>query len=281
MKWVKNMPEMPEVETVRRGLVSQIKGCKITSVEIRYQNLITGDVSQFIDIVTGTTIEDIGRLAKFLLIHLDNGYTIISHLRMEGKYRVSSDPAMIDKHSHAIFTLDNGQKLIYNDVRKFGRMQLWRTADLAENKSIAKLGPEPLSDEFTFDNLKPRIMRHRKDIKTVLLDQSVMSGLGNIYVDEVLWNAMIHPETPANHMSDEDIKNIMKYSDEEMRMGIAEGGSTVRSYLDSTGHSGHMQDFLHAYGKEGTPCARCGTNIEKIKVGGRGTHFCPHCQVVK
>jgi len=278
---VNSMPEMPEVEIVKRGLISQIKGRKITNVEVRYQNLITGDVPQFIDIVTGTTIEDIGRRAKFLLIHLDNGYTIISHLRMEGKYRVSADPAMIDKHSHAIFTLDNGQKLIYNDVRKFGRMQLWKTADLANNKSIAKLGPEPLSDAFTFDAVKPRIMRHRKDIKTVLLDQSVMSGLGNIYVDEVLWNAKLHPETPANHLNDDDIRNIIKYSNEEMTMGIDAGGSTVRSYLDSTGHAGHMQDFLHAYDREGTPCDRCGTEIEKIKVGGRGTHFCPHCQVVK
>ncbi|MFD1417156.1 DNA-formamidopyrimidine glycosylase [Companilactobacillus keshanensis] len=275
------MPEMPEVEIVRRGLIKQIQGRKITNVEIRYQNLITGDVEQFIDMVTGTTITDIGRRAKFLLIHLDNGYTIISHLRMEGKYRVSNDPSMIDKHSHAIFSLDDGQKLIYNDVRKFGRMQLWRTHDLSVNKSIQKLGPEPLSDEFTAENVKPRIMRHRKDIKTVLLDQSVMSGLGNIYVDEVLWNAKIHPETPANHLNDEDIDNIIKYSNMEMKMGIEAGGSTVRSYLDSTGHAGHMQDFLHAYGKEGTPCDRCGTEIVKIKVGGRGTHFCPKCQVIK
>ena len=173
------MPEMPEVETVRRGLMAQVKGHKITKVEIRYQDLITGDVDQFVEFTTGATITDIGRRAKFLLIHLDNGYTIISHLRMEGRYKISSDPSAIDKHSHAIFTLDNGQKMIYNDVRKFGRMQLWNTDELDENKSIKKLGPEPLSKTFTFENIKPRILRHRKDIKTVLLDQTVMSGLGN------------------------------------------------------------------------------------------------------
>ncbi|ALB29191.1 DNA-formamidopyrimidine glycosylase [Companilactobacillus heilongjiangensis] len=275
------MPEMPEVETVRRGLISQVKGRKITNVEIRYQNLITGDVDQFKEFVTGTTITDIGRRAKFLLIHLDNGYTIISHLRMEGRYKISADPSAIDKHSHAIFTLDNGQKMIYNDVRKFGRMQLWNTDDLENNKSIQKLGPEPLSAAFTFNNLKPRIMRHRKDIKTVLLDQSVMSGLGNIYVDEVLWKVKIHPETPADHLNDTDIQNIIEVSNGEMEKAIASGGSTVRSYVDATGHKGNMQNSLKVYGKEGTPCPRCGTDIEKIKVGGRGTHFCPKCQVIK
>lgn len=275
------MLEMPEVETVKRGLNARVKGRKITHVEIRYQNLITGDVEQFIEFVTGAIIENVDRRAKFLLIHLDNGYTIISHLRMEGRYRISADPSAIDKHSHAIFTLDNGEKMIYNDVRKFGRMQLWRTDDLSENKSIKKLGPEPLSSEFTFQNLKPRIMRHHKDIKTVLLDQSVMSGLGNIYVDEVLWKIKLHPKTPANHLSDEDIQNIIEASNKEMKIGIESGGSTVRSYVDANGHMGNMQNNLKVYGKEGTPCPRCQTLIEKIKVGGRGTHFCPRCQVVK
>lgn len=272
---------MPEVETVRRGLNSQVKGKKITNVEIRYPDLITGDVSQFIEFVTGATITDVGRRAKFLLIHLNNGYTIISHLRMEGRYRISTDPSAIDKHSHAIFTLDNGQKMIYNDVRKFGRMQLWNTDDLDNNKSLQKLGPEPLSKTFTFAVLKPRIMRHHKDIKTVLLDQSVMSGLGNIYVDEVLWRAKIHPQTPANHLSDTDIQNIIELSNQEMKRAIEAGGSTIRSYIDATGHKGNMQNSLMVYGKEGTPCPRCGTNIVKIKVGGRGTHFCPTCQVIK
>lgn len=275
------MPEMPEVETVRRGLIDQVKGKRITDIEIRYQNLITGDVNEFVETVKNSVIEDIGRRAKFLLIHLDNGYTIISHLRMEGKYKVSSDVNAIDKHSHAIFSLDDGQMLIYNDVRKFGRMQLWPTDRLFENKSLKKLGPEPLSDEFTFENIKPRVIKHRKDIKTVLLDQSVMSGLGNIYVDEVLWQAKIHPETPANHLTDEDIKIIIKHANDEIRLAIQSGGSTVRSYLDANGHKGNMQDRLQVYGKEGLPCPRCQTTIEKIKVGGRGTHFCPHCQVFK
>ena len=275
------MPEMPEVEAVRRSLIAQVKDRKITHVEIRYPDLITGDVDQFVEFVTGATITDVGRRAKFLLIHLDNGYTIISHLRMEGKYRISADPNAIDKHSHAIFTLDNGQKMIYNDVRKFGRMQLWNTDELSSNKSLKKLGPEPLSDEFTFQNLKPRIMRHHKDIKTVLLDQSVMSGLGNIYVDEVLWKVKLHPETPSNHLSDEDIQKIIEASNQEMDKAIAAGGSSIRTYVDATGHRGNMQNNLKVYGKEGTPCPRCGTEIKKIKVGGRGTHFCPKCQVVK
>lgn len=272
---------MPEVETVRRGLIEQVLNKKITNVDIRYQNLITGDVDEFVETVTGATISKIGRRAKFLLIELDNGYTIISHLRMEGKYRVSSDPNAIDKHSHAIFTLDDGQMLIYNDVRKFGRMQLWPTDRLSENKSLKKLGPEPLAPDFTFENIKPRIMRHRKDIKTVLLDQSVMGGLGNIYVDEVLWQAKIHPETKSDHLTDEEIKDIIKCSNTEIDKAIKSGGSTIRTYLDANGHKGNMQDHLKVYGKEGQPCPRCGTEIVKIKVGGRGTHFCPKCQVAK
>lgn len=272
---------MPEVETVRRGLIEQVLNKRITHVEIRYQNLITGDVDEFIETVTGAVISNIGRRAKFLLIELDNGYTIISHLRMEGKYRVSADQNAIDKHSHAIFTLDDGQMLIYNDVRKFGRMQLWPTDKPSENKSLKKLGPEPLAADFTFENIKPRIMRHRKDIKTVLLDQSVMGGLGNIYVDEVLWQAKIHPETKADHLTDEEIKDIIKCSNSEIDMAIKSGGSTIRTYLDANGHKGNMQDRLKVYGKEGEPCPRCGTEIVKIKVGGRGTHFCPKCQVAK
>lgn len=124
-------------------------------------------------------------------------------------------------------------------------------------------------------------MRHHKDIKTVLLDQSVMSGLGNIYVDEVLWKVKLHPETPSNHLSDEDIQRIIEASNQEMDKGIAAGGSSIRTYVDATGHKGNMQNNLKVYGKEGTPCPRCGTEIKKIKVGGRGTHFCPKCQVVK
>ncbi|WP_129045179.1 DNA-formamidopyrimidine glycosylase [Companilactobacillus metriopterae] len=272
------MPEMPEVETVRRGLQQQIVGKKIEKVDIRYPNLITGDTADFVDTVTGATFISVNRRAKFLELNLDTGLTIISHLRMEGKYKVSKDQSAIDKHSHAIFYLDSGEMLIYNDVRKFGRMQLWKTSDLSDNPSIKKLGPEPLSDDFKLSILYPRVIKHRKDIKTVLLDQSVISGLGNIYVDEVLWKSKINPLAKANELSESDVQKIMDTSNEEMEVAIKSGGSTIRSYVDSTGHKGNMQDLLQVYGKEGTPCPRCGTDIEKIKVNGRGTHFCPNCQ---
>lgn len=274
------MPEMPEVETVRRGLMDLVNHKTIEDIEIRYPAIINGDKDNFKEILTGTKIINIRRRAKFLIFDFNNDYSMLSHLRMEGKYQVRDNISEFDKHVHVIFHFTDGSMLGYRDVRKFGRMQLVKTNDVFESKSLSKLGPEPLSDEFTFNNVYPRIIKRKKSIKAVLLDQSVISGLGNIYVDEVLWMSKIHPETIANKLTKTEVEKIIKSSNDELKMAIDAGGTTIRSYVDSRGNSGSFQFALNVYDQEGNPCKRCKTTIKKIKVSGRGTHFCPNCQQV-
>ncbi|MGR3741593.1 DNA-formamidopyrimidine glycosylase [Companilactobacillus sp. DQM5] len=272
------MPEMPEVETVRKGLVQLVKNKTIHSIEIRYPNIIEGNTELFLEILSGAKLINIRRRAKFLIFDFDNEYSMISHLRMEGKYQVRDNVENFDKHVHVIFHFTDKTMLGYRDVRKFGRMKLVKTSELNKDKSLQKLGPEPLSDDFVFDNIYPRITKHKKNIKTVLLDQTVISGLGNIYVDEVLWMSKIHPETSAVMLTNSEIKKIINSSNKEIKTAIEAGGTTIRSYVDSRGKSGQFQLQLNVYGRQGEPCERCGVKIEKIKVGGRGTHFCPNCQ---
>ncbi|UQS83352.1 DNA-formamidopyrimidine glycosylase [Bombilactobacillus thymidiniphilus] len=275
------MPELPEVETVRRGLNKMIIGQKITAIDILYDKIIVGDVDTFKEQLIDATIAYVGRRAKYLLFNFDNGLTMISHLRMEGKYQVRSKISDFDKHVHIIFHLSNGEYLGYRDVRKFGRMQLVDTNDVTKVKSIALLGPEPLTPEFTYQSLLEGLKSTRKTVKATLLDQHVVSGLGNIYADEVLWLAKVHPEQPANELTTQQVKDLHNGINEDIKKAIDAGGTTIRSYVDATGHSGEFQFQLNVYGRQGKPCKRCETIIEKIKVAGRGTHFCPHCQVLQ
>lgn len=274
------MPELPEVETVRRGLNSLIKGRTITNVEIYYDKIIIGSIADFQRQLVGAKILDIGRRAKYLLFHFDNNLTMISHLRMEGKYQVRASKADFDKHVHIVFHLDDGKFLGYRDVRKFGKMQLVPTTEELQGKAIVALGPEPLTPEYTLAALQQGLQRRKKSIKATLLDQHVVSGLGNIYVDEVLWRAQIHPEEPANKVTEQQVAALYPIINDEIKTAIAAGGTTVRSYVDATGHEGTFQLQLHVYNQEGHPCERCGTIIKKIKVAGRGTHFCPQCQTL-
>ncbi|MBA1434571.1 bifunctional DNA-formamidopyrimidine glycosylase/DNA-(apurinic or apyrimidinic site) lyase [Bombilactobacillus bombi] len=274
------MPELPEVETVRRGLNKLIKNRKIIAIDIRYDKIIIGSPNDFKKQLIGATIVEVSRRAKYLLFHFDNDLTMISHLRMEGKYQVRNQLADFDKHAHVIFYLDDGSYLGYRDVRKFGKMQIVARNQEMQVKSIAALGPEPLTAQYTLESLENGFKKRKKSIKATLLDQHVVSGLGNIYVDEVLWRAKIHPEEPANKVTELQIKALYPIINDEIKQAIAAGGTTVRSYVDATGHTGNFQLQLHVYDQEGQPCERCGTIIEKIKVAGRGTHYCPHCQVL-
>lgn len=274
------MPELPEVETVRRGLNKLITNRKITAIEVRYPGIIVGSVTGFKNQLIGRQLLDVGRRAKYLLFHFDHDLTMISHLRMEGKYQVRSSLGDFDKHVHVIFTLDDGQYLGYRDVRKFGKMQVVPTDAVLKTKSIAALGPEPLTPEFTPAALAAGLKRRKKNIKATLLDQHVVSGLGNIYVDEVLWMAQINPNEPANNLSEKQLAALYPAINEEIATAIKAGGTTIRSYVDAMGHKGKFQLSLKVYDQEGKPCVRCGQQIQKIKVAGRGTHFCPQCQVL-
>ncbi|AWM75586.1 MULTISPECIES: DNA-formamidopyrimidine glycosylase [Lactobacillus] len=274
------MPEMPEVETVRRTLLPLIKGKTIKEVTVWYPKIITGDAKEFAKQLTGKKIENIDRYAKYLLIRLSDNLTIVSHLRMEGKYRLVKINTKKDKHDHVQIVFKDNSALRYNDVRKFGRMQLIKTGTEREKTGIGKLGVEPNSAAFTVSYLQNGLARKKKNIKNTLLDQSIVAGLGNIYVDEVLWETKIHPLSQANAIPAEKIAQLHDNINSLIELAIAERGTTVHTYLDANGKTGGFQKMLQVYGHKGEPCVRCGTPLEKIKVNGRGTTFCPKCQVI-
>ena len=274
------MPEMPEVETVRRTLLPLIKGKTIKEVTVWYPKIITGDAKEFAKQLTGKKIENIDRYAKYLLIRLSDNLTIVSHLRMEGKYRLVKINTKKDKHDHVQIVFKDNSALRYNDVRKFGRMQLIKTGTEREKTGIGKLGVEPNSATFTVSYLQNGLARKKKNIKNTLLDQSIVAGLGNIYVDEVLWETKIHPLSQANAIPAEKIAQLHDNINSLIELAIAERGTTVHTYLDANGKTGGFQKMLQVYGHKGEPCVRCGTPLEKIKVNGRGTTFCPKCQVI-
>ncbi|GAA3626868.1 bifunctional DNA-formamidopyrimidine glycosylase/DNA-(apurinic or apyrimidinic site) lyase [Lactobacillus hamsteri] len=274
------MPEMPEVETVRRSLVPLIKGKTIEKVTLWYPKIVSTDHQKFVNELPGKKIIGIDRYAKYLLIRLSDNLTIVSHLRMEGKYHLTSWDDPKDKHDHVQFAFTDGTALRYNDVRKFGRMQLVLTGTEKLTTGIGKLGFEPNSPEFTDEYFIDALRKHKKNIKTTLLDQTIVAGLGNIYVDEVLWQSKIHPLSEANKIPREKVVALRKNINHEIARAIEKHGTTVHTYLDANGETGGFQEFLQVYGHAGDPCARCGTKLEKIKVNGRGTTFCPKCQVV-
>lgn len=277
-----DVPELPEVETVRRTLTGLVKGKTIKSVEIRWPNIIKrpAEPEEFARKLAGETIQSIGRRGKFLLFHLDH-YVMVSHLRMEGKYGLHQAEEPDDKHVHVIFTMTDGTQLRYRDVRKFGTMHLFKPGEEAGELPLSQLGPEPDAEEFTSAYLKERLAKTNRAVKTALLDQKTVVGLGNIYVDEALFRAGVHPETKANQLSDKTIKTLHAEIKNTLQEAIDAGGSTVRSYINSQGEIGMFQLQLFVYGKKDEPCKNCGTMISKIVVGGRGTHFCAKCQKKK
>ncbi len=275
------MPELPEVETVRKSLLTYIKGKKIQHVDVLYPKIIESPAPEdFQTKLIGEVIEDISRRGKYLIFHLSH-YDLISHLRMEGKYFVLPDDEPIAKHTHIIFHLENNVTLRYDDVRKFGRMSLVEKGKALTYKTLNTLGPEPLSKNFTLNGFKEKLSQSQKEIKPLLLNQKVVVGLGNIYVDEVLWLSKIHPLRRSNTLTNEEIKRLYQAIPEVLQKAIEKGGSTIKSYHTVNGKEGSFQQELHAYGQQGKPCSRCGRFIEKIKVDGRGTHFCPNCQKIE
>lgn len=271
------MPELPEVETVRRGLERLVVGKTIGQVQVRYAKMIGTGVDSFVHDLPGQTIERIGRRGKYLLFYLTGG-VLVSHLRMEGKYLFYPDAVPEHKHAHVFFEMTDGGTLVYEDVRKFGTMELLRKDQLGAYFTARKLGPEPTEADFLLPPFAAVLSRSKKPIKPYLLEQTLVVGLGNIYVDEALWRARIHPARPAASLKSAEVKRLREQIIEVLQLGIEKRGSTIRTYRNALGEDGTMQDFLQVYGKTGQPCARCSSPIEKIKLGGRGTHLCPHCQ---
>lgn len=272
------MPELPEVETVKETLKRKLIGKKITACTVLYPNLIAEPTAcEFQKRIVGQTIHDMKRRGKWLLFELDQD-VLLSHLRMEGKYFFRKKEDSITKHEHIIFELDDITQLRYQDTRKFGRMYLIDKEKVADTKPLNELGLEPWDNHLTISYLKTCYQKKQLPIKTVLLDQSIITGIGNIYADEILFLSKINPLKKAKDLTDQELKNIIQNTQEVLSLAIKAGGTTIRSYTSSEGVTGRFQQELYVHSKEGESCKNCQTKIMKIKVGGRGTYYCPNCQ---
>ena len=274
------MPEIAEVETVRNTLKKRILNKRIKKVEVYYEPMIESDIDAFKKNLVGESFIDIKRRGKWLIFETEK-YYLLSHLRMEGKYFIKDKQEIKDKHEHVIFTFIDDTTLRYADTRKFGRMNLILKTDLEHTECIRKQGLEPGDKKLTADYLLKKFEKKQLPIKTVLLDQTIISGLGNIYANEVLFAAGINPLTKACNLTKEDCERIVKRAAEIIEAAIKMGGTTIRSYTSSLGVTGKFQQNLKVHKREKEKCLVCGTAIENIKVGGRSTYFCPNCQKEK
>lgn len=274
------MPELPEVETVRRNLLELVRGRTILHARVALPRIVRSpDVAEFTARVRQCTIQDVQRRGKYLLFDLGSD-TLVSHLRMEGRYSVRKADALEELHTHVVFDLDGDWQLRYQDVRQFGTMDLVPSDDLTHLAGLRELGREPMDPAFTGAYLRAAAARRRTPVKALLLNQTVVAGLGNIYVDEVLFGARVHPEWQASDLTKRQCDAIAEQARRTIERAVEAGGSTVRSYVNGLGAPGEFQSLLQVYGRTGLPCAECGCAIEKIRVAGRGTHICPRCQRV-
>ncbi len=271
------MPEIAEVETVRNTLKERILHKKIKDINILYSSIIEGDITTFKKDLINKSFIDIKRKGKWLIFETEDRY-LLSHLRMEGKFFIKNHSEEIIKHEHIIFTFIDNLDLRYHDTRKFGRMLLIKKDELLTNPHIAKLGLEPLDKNLTAKYLKEAFKGKKLPIKTVLLDQTIISGLGNIYANEVLFYAHINPLKKAEDLTLEECALIVKGSNEIIKEAIKMGGTTIKSYTSSLGVTGRFQTKLKVHKKEGEPCPICKEPIKKIKIGGRSTYYCRNCQ---
>jgi formamidopyrimidine-DNA glycosylase len=265
------MPELPEVETVVRQLRRQIVGKTIASVRLSWPRSVEGSKSEFRRRVQGMRIAGISRRGKYIGVEGEDGAFFTIHLRMTGRLVVEL-PAAQRKHLRVQFAFQDGTRLYFVDARKFGRLRLWPCRD----GSCPGLGPEPLHAPAVRGAL--RRLRTRRPIKSVLLDQKILAGIGNIYADEALFLARIHPRRPLSSLSDKEILRVSWSTKRVLRAAIGRKGTTLRDYRTVAGESGGNRESLRVYGRAGEPCFVCGSGIEKIRIAGRSSHYCPKCQ---
>ena len=272
------MPELPEVETVKETLKRKLVGKIIKGVEIYHDNIIEyPTVDEFKEEIINQRIKGMDRYGKWLIFELDD-YYLLSHLRMEGKYFFKTKDEERNKHEHVVFSLDDGIELRYMDVRKFGKMHLIVKDDIRKKGPFLDMGLEPWDSNLTIEYLKDKYSKKRLPIKTVLLDQSIIVGIGNIYADEILFLSKINPLISCKDLSDKNLRDIIDNTKEVLEKAIKKGGTTIRSYASVDGVHGLFQQELYVHTKENKACVSCGTSILKVKVGGRGTYYCPLCQ---
>lgn len=287
------MPELPEVETVRQGLAKLLPGHRVLGVTTTYDKSFPNaphDVEQFL---VGATVTEVKRRAKVLMIELDSKYSLLIHLKMTGQLVYRADDGerfgaghpnhsligeLPDKSTRVSLQL-NGAQLFFNDQRRFGWVRLMPTAEVPNIDFFKKVGPEPLADDFTAKDFVARL-QHRANttIKAALLDQTVIAGIGNIYADEGLWAAKIHPATRVKDVSTLKLNRLYRALRDVLQLSIEKGGSSDRNYVDAAGKRGSYLTFAKVFRREGKVCPRCGHEIIKTRVAGRGTHTCPHCQ---
>ncbi|HIW34038.1 MAG TPA: DNA-formamidopyrimidine glycosylase [Candidatus Paenibacillus intestinavium] len=276
------MPELPEVETVIRTLTELVQGKQIMQVKVLLPRIIQrpAEIEQFCDALVGQTIVSVERRGKFIRIVCDE-LVLVSHLRMEGRYGLFLADEALEKHTHVLFTFTDGTELRYKDVRQFGTMHLFKAGEDMTNLPLSKLGLEPLDDQFTAKVLQSKLQHRTSKIKPLLLNQELIVGLGNIYVDEALFTAAIHPERTPDTLSVQEWKKLHRAIVDTLARAVEAGGSSIKSYVNGQGEMGMFQHELHVYGRKGEHCPKCARPIHKYVVGGRGTHICTHCQKLK
>jgi formamidopyrimidine-DNA glycosylase len=269
------MPELPEVETTVRALRQPLVGRTFTEVRCYWpRQIATPTPDELQRRLHGQQVVAISRRAKYLLFHLSEGDTLIIHLKMTGHLSVVNGDQPADKYTHTIFRLANGQELRFRDMRKFGRIYLVSDPD----EVLANLGPEPLADDFTTTRLHERLNGRSRALKPLLLDQTFVAGIGNIYADEALFAARLHPERKANSLTNLEIAALHTAIQQVLRLGIEREGASIQNYVKPDGQRGDMQNAVAVFRRTGYPCTVCQTPIERMVLGGRSTHFCPVCQ---
>lgn len=277
------MPELPEVETIKNMISEVLLDSTIKNVEVRQRKFRESVPEEFERLANGAKVLKLRRIAKYMLIDLNNGYTLIWHFGMSGKFKVlTSVPEVLDKHDHIIISTDKGV-LIYNDVRRFGLISCCESNKIKQNHLLGKLGLDPWDEKLTPEFLLNKLSGKKQPIKLSLLDQEIICGIGNIYASEILYKAKIRPDRAGDSISESEASEIIKYTREILAQAIKAGGSTIHDFKRPDGDTGHFQDKLCVYGREGKRCPDCvcdlkNGGIKKIVMGGRSTFYCETMQ---
>lgn len=271
------MPELPEVETTRRGIEPHVTGVRVREVIVRRYDL-RQPISASIECLEGQKIVRVRRRSKYLLLEMEDGATLLIHLGMSGSLRLIDPAEDWKKHDHVGITLENGGQLRFHDPRRFGLVLRLTEADPMTHPLLKNLGPEPLEADFTVDSLKSACATRSAAIKLVIMDSKVVVGVGNIYASEALFRAGILPKTAANQITRPRLKKLVTAIREVLADAIREGGTTLRDFLNSDGQPGYFKQRLFVYERKGEPCRVCGTPIEHAVLGQRSTYWCPICQ---
>ena len=274
------MPELPEVETIAQSLSSKLRGLEISSVRIIYPPVLRNEDLSIINDLKGRKVVGVRRRGKMLLIDFERYRSLLIHLKMTGQLLFYPREEPSDKHTHFVLSFkDENNELRFRDVRKFGFISCLRTVDASCTDELENLGPEPL--EIKLAHFKKLFQGRKARLKSLLLNQNFIAGIGNIYADEILFQAKFHPLTPASHLVDDDLKRLLKAVRDVLRKAIIHKGSSIRSFTNDEGKRGEFQDYHQVYGRESLSCFICGEKIKRLRFGGRSSFFCPRCQKEK